>query len=90
VEKYMWYIYHSDRSLFPTISILTQLLLLIFALDKARTRRDHQKAVAAIMILQFHEMPVPVFRQISMSSLQNTLLEMLFLSTSKRKSIWRP
>jgi len=69
------------------MSTLTQLLLLIFALDKARTRRDHQKAVAAIMILQFHEMPVPVFRRISISSHRNTTLEMLLLSTREGREI---
>jgi hypothetical protein len=72
------------------MSTSTQLLLLIFALKKARTmtRRDqHHKAVAARMMYQFHEMPVPVFRRISISSHQNTapLLKMLLLSTREAR-----
>jgi hypothetical protein len=67
------------------MSTLTQLLLLIFALDKTRTRRDQHKALAAIVKFQFHEMPVPIFCQISMSPPQNTLFEMLILLTREAR-----
>ena len=69
------------------MSTSTQLLPLIFALNKARTRRDQHNAVAAIMMFQFHQMPVPVFRHISISSHRNTLLEMLLLSTREGREI---
>jgi hypothetical protein len=57
----------------------------MFTLNKVRTRRDKHKAVAAIMMFQFHEMPVPVFCQISISSHQNILPKMLLLSTREAR-----
>jgi len=69
------------------MSTSIQLLPLIFALNKTRTRRDQHLAVAAIMMFQFYQMPVPVFRRISISSHRNTTLEMLLLSTREGREI---
>jgi hypothetical protein len=50
---------------------------LMFALNKARTRRNNLKAISAIMVFQCNQMEVPVFRLISSSASSDTLLPFL-------------